>query len=128
MDTNMSMQAQINKITSSCYFHIRKISKVRKYLTVNAARSLMNAYVISRMDYANALLAQLPAYLIRKVQRVQNYAARVINRTGWRDSISRQLKDLHWLPVKQRIEFKVLLVVYKSLNNLAPKYLKDLLK
>ena len=128
MDTNMTMQKQINRITSTCYYHIRKISKVRKYLNIDAARSLINAYVISRMDYGNALLAELPAYLIKKLQRVQNYAARVINRTGWRDSISRQLKDLHWLPVKQRIEYKVILTVYKSLNNLAPGYLKNLLK
>ena len=128
LDTNLSMQSQINNITSKCYFHIRKISKILKYLDLDAARSLINAYVISRMDYGNALLVNLPAYLVKKVQRVQNYAARVINRTGWRDSISRQLKDLHWLPVKQRIEFKILLLVYKSLNNLTPKYLKDMLK
>ena len=127
LDPTMSLHKQINSVTSMCYYYIRKISKVRRYLTTDAARSLMNAYVISRMDYGNALLAELPAYMIKKLQRVQNYAARVINRTGWRDSISRQLKELHWLPIKERIQFKILLTVYKSLNNLAPRYLKGLL-
>ena len=128
MDTTMSMQNQVNNITSTCYYHLRIISKVRRYLTVDAARSLISAYVVSRMDYCNALLIELPAYLIKKIQRVQNYAARVINRTSWRDSISRQLKELHWLPVKERINYKVLLFVYKALNNLAPNYLRRLLK
>ena len=127
MDATMSMHRQVNSITSTCYYHIRKISKVRKFLTVDAARSLINAYVTSRMDYGNALLAGLPAYLIHKIQRVQNYAARVINRTGLRDSITTQLRKLHWLPVKERIQFKVLIIVYKLLNNLAPRYLKTLL-
>ena len=99
MDTTMSMEKQINNITSTCYYHLRKISKVRKYLTVDATRSLVNAYVVSRMDYGNSLLVELPAYLIKKIQRVQNYAGRIINRTTWEDSISKQLKELHWLPI-----------------------------
>ena len=127
MDTTMSMEKQINNITSTCYYHLRKISKVRKYLTVDATRSLVNAYVVSRMDYGNSLLVELPAYLIKKIQRVQNYAARIINRTTWEDSISKQLKELHWLPIKERIQYKVILFVFKALNNLAPTYLKRLL-
>ena len=69
----------------------------------------------------------IPAYLIKKIQRVQNYAARIINRTTWEDSISKQLKELHWLPIKERIQYKVILFVFKALNNLAPTYLKRLL-
>ena len=65
----------------------------------------------------------LPAYLLKKLQKVQNYAARVVKKLRVRDSVTRHLKDLHWLPVEYRIKFKVALLVYKSLNNLAPGYL-----
>jgi hypothetical protein len=66
--------------------------------------------------------------VIGKLQRVQNSAARLILRLGRREHITRHLRDLHWLPVKRRIEFKVLVLVYRCLHGLAPQYLADLVK
>ena len=127
LDATLNMKKQIISVTKSCYYNLRNISKIRKYLTQEAAKSLVNSTVISKLDYCNSLLSGIPKYLVKKLQRVQNYAARLVKKSGRRGSITRQLKDLHWLPVLERIQFKVLLVVYKSLNGLAPMYLRNLL-
>ena len=125
-DSSMSMKAQINSVTKNCYHQIRRISKIRRYLTEDATRSLVHAYVTSRLDYCNSLYSGLPMCLLNKLQRVQNSAARLVRRLPWRASITRQLNDLHWLPIIQRIKFKILLLVYKSQNNLAPHYIKTM--
>ena len=70
----------------------------------------------------------IPEELIRKLQRVQNNAARVITLTKKYDHITPVLKELHWLPVRKRIEFKILLLAYKCLHGTAPSYLRELLK
>ena len=125
-DSTMSMELQINSVTKSCYYQIRRIRKIRKYLTEDATKSLVNAHITSRLDYCNSLLAELPQYLTKKLQRVQNCSARLIKQIPFRASITNHLKYLHWLPVVDRIKFKVLLIVYKSINNMAPQYLKTM--
>ena len=125
-DSALSMEKQINAVSSTCYYHIRRISKIRKFLTVDATRSLVNAYVVSRLDYCNSLLAGLPDCLLKKLQRVQNCAARLVKKLPWRSRITRYLRELHWLPIVERIKFKILLLTYKALNNLSPRYLKDI--
>ena len=96
-------------------------------LTMTNAETLVHAFMSSRLDYCNALLGGSPARLINKFQLVQNAAARVLTRTRKYEHISPVLSALHWLPIKQRIHFKILLITYKSLNGLAPQYLSDLL-
>ena len=83
----------------------------------------MRSLVLSRIDYCNSLLSSIPITQLNRVQRLQNWAARLVYRVS-RDHPSQPLlNSLHWLPLKQRIIFKLLLIVYKILNNLAPKYL-----
>ena len=116
----------LNATTKSCYNQIRKISKIRCYLTEDATKTLVHAHVTSRLDYCNSLFAALPKYIVKKLQRVQNSAARLIRTIPRRGSITRLRKNLHWLPVAERIKFKVLMLVYKSVNNLGPHYLKTM--
>ena len=127
MDNLMSMEKHINKITKSAYFHIRNISKIRKCLDNDTTKTLVQAFVISRIDYCNSLLINLPQKLLKKVQRAQNSAARLVAKVPKRTHITPVLKDLHWLPVTARITFKVLLQTYKCVNGFAPMYLKELL-
>ena len=84
--------------------------------------------VTSRLDYCNALLYGLPETLLQKLQRVQNAAARLVTGTRKYEHITPVLKELHWLPIKQRIEYKILLLTFKALMGQAPEYISDLVK
>ncbi len=90
-------------------------------LSMSNVEMLIHAFM--RLDYCNALLGGCSACLINKLQMVQNAAAKVLTRTRKYDHISPVLSTLRWLPIKYRIDFKVLLIIYKALNGLAPQYL-----
>lgn len=122
------MTAHVNKVCQSASYALRAIGQVRKYLDRVSAEKLVHAFVTSRLDYCNSLLYGLPDKLINKMQRVQNSAARLITCAKKCHHISKVIEKLHWLPIKKRIIFKILLIVYKSLNSAAPSYLSELLK
>ena len=84
-------------------------------------------FVLSQLDYGNALLYGLPASRLTKLQRVQNAAARLIHQIRRRDSETPDLRSLHWLRVSQRIEFKIAVMVFSCLIGIAPTYLVDLI-
>ena len=86
------------------------------------------AFISSRLDNANSLLYGLPDYQIKRLQRIQNTAARILTRTAKHDHITPVLKELHWLPVEKRIMYKIILLTYRCLHNLAPPYLSCLLE
>jgi len=79
--------------------------------------------VLNKLDYGNAVLVGLPAYLMLRLQSVQNASARLINWLRRSDHISDALVSLHWLFVPERIEYKIAVLVYKVLNGLTPRYL-----
>src|SRR4029434_1650828 len=83
-------------------------------------------FITSRLDYCNALLSRCSINSIKSLQLIQKAAARTLTRTKKYEHISPVLASLHWLPVKSRMYFKVLLLTYKALNNLTPNYLKEL--
>ena len=85
----------------------------------------MHAFITSKLDYCNFLLYGCRKMQLKKLQYVQNTAARIITRTRKFDHITPVLSDLHWLPVSYRFVFKIILLVLKSLNSLSPSYLAD---
>ena len=109
-------------------FHIRNISRIRKYLNQSAAEQIIHAFVTSRLDNGNALFYGLPQNQISRLQHIQNTAARVVTLSRKSCHINPILKELHWLPFSQRIVFKLMLIVHKSVNNIAPIYISELLK
>ena len=121
------MEQDVKKICSEANYHLRNISKIRKYLTQDCAPILIHAFISSKLDYCNSLLYGIPKYLVCRLQRVQNTAARIVTLTRKYDSITPIMFKLHWLPVHSRIIFKLLLLVYKALNGKAPSYISSLL-
>ena len=127
-DRLLNMEAFVNAKCKSARYCLRNISRVRRGLTTAATETLVNAYVTSKLDYCNVLLNGLPSKLLSRIQKVQNYAARVITCHPLRESITPILAQLHWLPVEQHVQYKVLLYVYKAVNEMAPRYITQLLK
>ena len=107
----------------------RRISKLHSFLTGDAANTLAVAFILSRLDYCNSLLAGLPDHKLAKLQHIQNNAARLILHKPQHESATPLLKILHWLPVKAQIEYKVSTLCYQCLNSVAmPSYLCEVLQ
>jgi hypothetical protein len=128
MDSSLSMDTHVSDICKSCFYQIRNIGHIRQYITTDACKTLVQALVTSRLDYGNALLYGVPNTVLKRLQRVQNCAARLITRTRKREHISPVLRELHWIPVQHRPSYKILMYVYKALHGLAPDYLSDLIQ
>ena len=126
-DNSLSMVSHVNAVCKSAFFHRHKISKIRKFLTPETTKTIIHAFVTSKIDYCNSLLFGLPKFLLQRLQRVLNCAARVVYQSNKYDRITPLLMELHGLPVEQHIHFKILLITYKALNGQAPTYLSDLL-
>jgi len=125
VDGQLSMADQVSSLCRSCFFQLRQLRLVRSALTDDSAKTLVHAFISGRLDYCNSLLYGVSGQLLKKLQTVQNAAARVVTRTRKFDHITPVLHDLHWLPVAQRVCFKLALTVFKCLNGLAPSYLAD---
>ena len=123
----MCLKSHISKLCKSLNYKIYSIGKIRKYLDKETTKTLVNSSVTSKMDYCNSLLYGLDDVTLRPIQLIQNNAARVITRQRKRDHITPALRNLHWLPVRHRISYKVLLLTYKCRVGKGPKYLTDLL-
>ena len=126
-DQDMSFNSHIKQMSRTAFFHLRNIAKIRHILSLKDAETVIHAFVTSRLDYCNSLLSGCSKKSLKTLQLVQNAAARVLTGTKKRDHISPVLASLHWLPVKARIEFKILLLTYKALHGQAPSYLKELI-
>ena len=128
LDEHMTMSVHVKKVCQSAFANLHNIGRIRKYLDVNSTKRLVQALVMSRLDYNNALLYALPKKTVAPLQRVQNAAARVVSRTRKRDHITPVLRSLHWLPIRQRIDFKILATTHKIVQGSAPAYLSGLVR
>ena len=122
-DSDMSFSDQINSVSKSCHFHIRDIRRIRHLLPLSTATALANSLVSSKLDYCNSLYSGISQTNLNKLERIQNSLARVITNTSKYQHITPTLKKLHWLPIKQRIDYKTCLLTYKTLTNQQPTYL-----
>ncbi|XP_032872790.1 uncharacterized protein LOC116970201, partial [Amblyraja radiata] len=127
MDSDLNFNSHIKTVTKSAHYHLKNISRIKGLMSQQDLEKLVHAFIFSRLDYCNSVFTGLPKKSIRQLQLIQNAAARVLTKTKKVDHITPVLRSLHWLPVCQRIDFKILLLVYKALNGLGPKYISDLL-
>ena len=116
----------VNNTCISAFSQLYNIRRIRKYLTMDTSKTLVHAMITSRIDYCNSLLCGLPDNSLNKLQRVQNAAARLITGTAKFSHITPVLRSLHWLPIKQRVQFKMLILIFKAINGLAPNYISNL--
>ena len=119
------MSDHVTAVCRSAYYQLRQLRTIVRSLSDDAAKTLVQAFISCRLDYCNALLCGISDGLVQRLQSVQNAAARLVTGAGRREHITPVLRQLHWLPVRQRIDFKVMVLVYKSLHRLAPPYLSD---
>ena len=126
-DSHLSMSTHITKTCGAAYYWLYNIKRISKFLSIENLISVIHAFVTSRLDYCNSILYGLPSSELIKLQRVQNAAARLVTSTPRYCHITPILYELHWLPVKFRINFKLLLIIFKALYGMAPNYIADLL-
>ena len=125
IDGQLSMADHVAALCRSGFFQLRQLRAVRSSLTDEAARTLVFAFVSSRLDYCNSLLSGIGEGLLSRLQSVQNAAARLVTGTRKYDHITPVLRRLSWLPVRQRISYKIALLMYKCVHGMAPPYLAD---
>lgn len=126
-DDNLSFDSHVAAVCKSSWFHLRALKHIRHSIDIDTARSIGHALVSSRLDYANAILHGTSSKNILRLQRVQNSLARVVlGRHSPAVSSYSLLRELHWLPVKSRITFKLATLAYKCRYNTAPQYLSEL--
>ncbi len=120
-------QTHIAKTARSCRFALHNIRKIRPFLTEHAAQLLVQVFVVSRLDYCNALLAGLPSCTIKTLQMIQNATARLVFSKPKRAHVTPLFISLHWLPVAARIKFKTLMLAYRTATGSAPAYFHSLM-
>ena len=127
MSDNMSVDTHVTHTCNSAYAALRQISSIRHNLTTQATKTLICSLVLSRLDYCNVLLIGAPKEQVKRLQKVQNTAARITLRIKKYDHITPALKQLHWLPIEARITYKACLHCHNFIHHNPPAYLSELL-
>ena len=128
LDRNLKMTAQTSHLMSSCAYQLKLVNSIRASCDVQVTERVVNAIFTSRLDYCNFLLAGLTVQDFTRLQRLQNATAKYILMRPRDFSATHMLCELHWLPMRKRVYYKLLLLTYKILNDLAPEYLVNQLQ
>lgn len=123
LDEQLNLKKHVNTIVSHTYKLLKDIGRVRNLLSDKHTEMLVHSVISSRLDYCNSLFFNMPKENLFKLQKVQNAAARLVKKKRKRDSITATLAELHWLNVESRIIFKLILMVYKSINGVCSENL-----
>ncbi|KAF7246206.1 NIPA-like protein 2 [Varanus komodoensis] len=125
LDPELSLEAQVTVVARSAFFQLRLIHQLCPYLEYDCLVTVTHALVTSRLDFCNVLYVGLPLKMVWILQLVQNRTARLLTGTGRYAHMTPVLRQLHWLPIEVRAQFKVLVITYKALG---PGYLKESLR
>jgi hypothetical protein len=128
IDSRLRFDAHVSSVVKSCTYHTRALRHVRRLMSADTAATIACSIVASRLDYCNSLLHGAPAASIDKLQRAQNALARVLTQSSRRTSAKPLLRQLHWLPVRQRITYKLAVITFKAMKSSSPPYLSSLLQ
>ena len=125
--TQLSMKKHVIKICQTAYFELKRISSIRRFLTEDATKTLVTSYILSRLDYCNCLLMGTPNSVIEPLQKIQNFAARLVLLAPRHHHSTPLLEKLHWLPISERIKYKVACMCFSAINGSGSAYLSELL-
>ena len=127
LQSDLSLDKHVPSVIATCFNHLRQLRRIRRSLDADSAATLVHAFVTSRVDYCNAILAAAPKTITDRLQRVLNAAARVVSDTKKFDQgLSRLMhQELHWLDIPERVNYKLEVLTHRCLLSKAPVYLSD---
>ena len=128
LDCHLTMNAHVFNIARTCYFELCRLASIRRFLTSTATATLVSAFALSRIDYCSSLLFGSTHDVISHLQRIQNYAARVILRLPISCNITIHLKSLHWLPDLVRSTYEIACLCHHCYSSTAPSYVAYMLQ
>ena len=120
------MNCLITNLCQAVYLEIRRLRQMSSFVDENSLKTLASSFILSRLDYCNALFKNTNKDQLYKLQKLQNFAAKTILKKSIRYHVTPCLIHLHWLPIQYRIDYKIAVIVYKCLNNLSPQYMSSL--
>ena len=127
LDADVSMTAHVTATVRTCFAALRQIRSVRRSLSREALLTLIRALVVTKLDYCNSVLVGVSRSLHRRLQSVFNAAARLVFSTRRSEHVTPLLRDLHWLKVPERVQFRLCVLAYRCLHGTAPPYLAETL-
>ena len=127
LNRHLTVTAHVINLIRTANFESRHSNSIHHYISVQATKTLVSAFLLSRLDYCNSLLSRCPQYLLNRLQKVQNNAARIILQATRTDHITPHLRTLHWLPIDARIKYKLCFLCFGAITSTGPVYLSDLL-
>ena len=127
INSHLTVNSHVSTIARTCYFELRPLASIRRFLTSTATATLVSAFVLFRIDYCNSLLFGSTRDVTSHLQRIQNYAARAILRLPKSSNIAIYIKSLHWLPVKVGNTYKIACLCYHCHSSTAPSFVTDML-
>ena len=127
-DSRNTFTSHITNMCRACYYHLKDLRRIRKFLSVETAALLANSMISSRLDYCNSILYSVSKYNVAKLQKIQNALCRIVFRLDRTSHVTPFLQRLHWLPITYRILFKYNLITFKAIKFSQPIYLSSLIK
>ena len=121
----MSLRSHISHVAATCFGAMRQIRSIRRSQPHSALETLVTSLVHSRLDYCNVVFAGLPARDLRRLQLILNSAFRLVAGARMYDHVTPLLRDRHWLPIAERVDYKLCTLVFRCLQGNAPSYLAD---
>ena len=126
LDAELKHTTHINKLTSSSFNTLHNIAHVQCHLDQETTKILVQALVLSKLDYCNSLFLGIPKNNIAKLQKIQNMSCRIIFQLPKHSNINNYLVQLHWLKIQEHITYKVATIMHKCIHNIAPIYLTEI--
>ena len=119
------MHDHILRTSSTCFYHLRRLRQLRGVISLMAMQRFVSMFVLSKLDYCNAVLSGLPSSSLASLQRVLYAAVRLVTDLGPRDHITGTMMKLHWLPIQHRVKFKLCLMMHAAVSGQCSDYIHE---